>query len=147
MKKIKKVLVIDDDQINNIIFEKLSAIVDFADEIATCTSAVDGLDYLQNIQKNNEAPPNLLFLDIRMPIVNGWEFLERFQHIRHPYFKDTIINMLTSSSDKSDINKAKTFNIDIVSNYFVKPLSVEVLSDIKEKYQAQQITENLYSDI
>lgn len=140
MKRIKKVLVIDDDQINNIIFDKLSGIVDFADEVVTCTSAVDGLDYLQNIQKNNEYPPNLIFLDIRMPIVSGWEFLERFQQVRYPYFTDTIIYMLTSSSDKSDINKAKAFNIDIISNYFVKPLSVEALSDIKKKYQAEQVS-------
>lgn len=138
MKKIKKVLVIDDDQINNIIFEKLSAIADFADEVVTCISAVDGLDYLQNIQKNNEEPPGFIFLDIRMPIVNGWEFLERFQKFREQYFQNTSIYMLTSSSDQSDVNKAKNFTI--VSDYIVKPLSIEALNEIKEKYQVEQIS-------
>lgn len=138
MKKIKKVLVIDDDQINNIIFEKLSVIADFADEVVTCISAVDGLDYLQNIQKNNEEPPGFIFLDIRMPIVNGWEFLERFQKFREQYFQNTSIYMLTSSSDQSDVNKAKNFTI--VSDYIVKPLSIEALNEIKEKYQVEQIS-------
>lgn len=137
MKKIKKVLVIDDDQINNIIFEKLSMITDFAEEVITCISAVDGLDYLQNIQKNNEEPPKLIFLDIRMPIVSGWEFLERFEPFKEPYFKDTFIYMLTSSSDQSDVNKAKNFSI--VNDYIVKPLSVEALVEIKEKYQIEQV--------
>lgn len=137
MKRIKKVLVIDDDQINNIIFKKLSVITDFADEVVTYISAVDGLDYLQTLQKNNEEPPSLIFLDIRMPIVNGWEFLERFQYFKDQYFKDTSIYMLTSSSDQSDVNKAKNF--PIVNDYIVKPLSVEALNEIKEKYQVEQI--------
>lgn len=137
MKRIKKVLVIDDDQINNIIFEKLSGITDFADEVVTYMSAVDGLDHLQNIQKNREEPPEIIFLDIRMPIVNGWEFLERFDNIKGTYFKDTVIYMLTSSSDQMDVNKAKKFTI--VSNYFVKPLSVEVLKEIKAIHQAEQV--------
>lgn len=137
MKRIKKVLVIDDDQINNIIFKKLSVITDFADEVVTYISAVDGLDYLQTLQKNNEEPPSLIFLDIRMPIVNGWEFLEKFQYFKDQYFKDTSIYMLTSSSDQSDVNKAKNF--PIVNDYIVKPLSVEALNEIKEKYQVEQI--------
>ncbi len=139
MKKIKKVLVIDDDQINNIIFEKLASISDFAEEVVTCLSAVDGLDYLQKIQKDQEEPPNLIFLDIRMPIVNGWEFLERFKKLDTVYFKDVLVYMLTSSSDQSDVNKAKNFSI--VTDYIVKPLAVETLNEIKEKYQTEQVSQ------
>lgn len=135
MKKFKKILVIDDDHINNIIFEKLSGIVGFAEEIVSFISAVDGLDYLQNIQKNEEEPPNIIFLDIRMPIVNGWEFLERFSEFRETYFKDTSIYMLTSSSDQSDVNKAKNFAI--VNDYIVKPLTIEALKKVQEKYHTE----------
>ncbi len=135
MTKIKKVLVIDDDPINNIIFEKLSDITGFAEQITACLSAVDGLDHLQNLQKNGEEAPAMIFLDIRMPIVNGWEFLQRFEKIKTPYFDNTLVYMLTSSSDQSDVNKAKNFGT--VSDYIVKPLSVEVLEGIKERQLTQ----------
>lgn len=139
MKKIKKILVIDDDHINNIIFEKLSTFAGFAEEIVSFNSAVDGLDYLQNIQENGEEPPNIIFLDIRMPIVNGWEFLERFSVFRGICFKNTSIYMLTSSSSQSDVNKAKNFAI--VNDYIVKPLTIEVLKKLKEKHQAEAVEE------
>ncbi len=137
MKKIRKLLLIDDDHINNIIFEKLSGFAGFAEEIVSFISAVDGLDYLKELQKNEEEPPNIIFLDIRMPIVNGWEFLERLSEFREAYFNNTSIYMLTSSSDQSDVNKAKNFAI--VNDYLVKPMTIEALKKLQEKHQEQII--------
>ncbi|MEK6476735.1 response regulator [Catalinimonas sp. 4WD22] len=136
MEKIKQVMVIDDDPINNIIFQKLSEFVDFAEEIITFLSAVDSLDYLQKLEEEQTSPPNIIFLDIRMPIVNGWEFLERLSQLnQNHYFDDTAIYMLTSSSEQSDINKAKNYRL--VTDYIVKPLLTENLDAIKEKMQSQ----------
>lgn len=136
MEKIKQVMVIDDDPINNIIFQKLSEFVDFAEEIITFLSAVDSLDYLQKLEEEQTPPPNIIFLDIRMPIVNGWEFLERLSQLNQThYFDDTAIYMLTSSSEQSDINKAKNYRL--VTDYIVKPLLTENLEAIKEKMQSQ----------
>jgi CheY-like chemotaxis protein len=136
MEKIKQVMVIDDDPINNIIFQKLSEFVDFAEEIITFLSAVDSLDYLQKLEEEQTPPPNVIFLDIRMPIVNGWEFLERLSQLnQNHYFDDTAIYMLTSSSEQSDINKAKNYRL--VTDYIVKPLLTENLDAIKEKMQSQ----------
>lgn len=136
MEKIKQVMVIDDDPINNIIFQKLSEFTDFAEEIITFLSAVDSLDYLQKLEEEQTPPPNIIFLDIRMPIVNGWEFLERLSQLnQNHYFDDTAIYMLTSSSEQSDINKAKNYRL--VTDYIVKPLLTENLEAIKEKMQSQ----------
>lgn len=138
MEKIKQVLVIDDDPINNIIFQKLSEFIDFAEEIIPFISAVDSLDYLQKLEGDQITPPNIIFLDIRMPIVNGWEFLERLSKLnKNHYFDRTAIYMLTSSSEQSDINKAK--NYSLVTDYIVKPLSTEKLEEIKEKTQPQTV--------
>jgi CheY-like chemotaxis protein len=134
MEKIRQVIVIDDDPINNIIFQKLSEISDFASDILTFISAVDGLDYLQKLEGEQQSPPDIIFLDIRMPIVSGWEFLERLEKInQNGYFSDLSVYMLTSSSEQSDINKAKNFRM--VTDYIVKPLSTETLARIKEKHQ------------
>ncbi|MDF9795800.1 CheY-like chemotaxis protein [Catalinimonas alkaloidigena] len=136
MEKIKQVFVIDDDPINNIIFQKLSEFVDFAEEIIPFLSAVDSLDYLQKLEEEQAPPPNIIFLDIRMPIVNGWEFLERLSKLnKNHYFEGTAIYMLTSSSEQSDINKAKNYHL--VTDYIVKPLLTEDLEAIKEKMQAE----------
>ncbi|WPP52186.1 response regulator [Catalinimonas niigatensis] len=136
MEKIKQVLIIDDDPINNIIFQKLSEFIDFAEEIIPFISAVDSLDYLQKLEESQTTPPNIIFLDIRMPIVNGWEFLERLSQLnKNHYFDSMAIYMLTSSSEQSDINKAR--NYSLVTDYIVKPLSTEKLEEIKEKMLPQ----------
>lgn len=136
MEKIKQVLVIDDDPINNIIFQKLSEFIGFAEEIVPFISAVDSLDYLQKLEEDHNTPPNIIFLDIRMPIVNGWEFLERLNQLnKNHYFDSTAIYMLTSSSEQSDINKSK--NYSLVTDYIVKPLSTEKLQEIREKMLSQ----------
>ncbi|WKN31769.1 response regulator [Porifericola rhodea] len=136
MEKIKQVILIDDDPINNIIFQKLSEFVDFAEEIVSFLSAVDSLDHLQQLQQAEAPAPDMIFLDIRMPIVNGWEFLERLEAMNtNGYFDNTAIYMLTSSSEQSDINKAK--NYQQVTDYIVKPLSTENLESIKEKTISQ----------
>lgn len=136
MEKIKQVILIDDDPINNIIFQKLSEFVDFAEEIVSFLSAVDSLDHLQQLQQAEAPAPDMIFLDIRMPIVNGWEFLERLEAMNtNGYFDNTSIYMLTSSSEQSDINKAK--NYQQVTDYIVKPLSTENLASIKEKTISQ----------
>ena len=136
MEKIKQVLVIDDDPINNIIFQKLSEFIDFAEEIIPFISAVDSLDYLQKLEAEQSTPPNIIFLDIRMPIVNGWEFLERLSQLnKNHYFDSTAIYMLTSSSEQSDINKSK--NYSLVTDYIVKPLSTEKLEEIRERILSQ----------
>lgn len=139
MEKIKQVMVIDDDPINNIIFQKLSEFVGFAEEILPFISAVDSLDYLQKLENELIPPPNIIFLDIRMPIVNGWEFLERLSKLNHSqYFDHTAIYMLTSSSEQSDINKSK--NYKLVTDYLVKPLLTDNLIAIQEKMQPQTQT-------
>ena len=140
MDKLKQIMVVDDDPISSVIVKKLSELTGFAEEVVSFISAVDGLDYLQQVADQKQEPPVLIFLDIRMPIVNGWDFLERFRKInQHDYFSNTSIYMLTSSSEQSDINKAKKYKM--VTDYLVKPLSPEKLSTIRQKHL--QPAENL----
>lgn len=137
MDKIKQVMVIDDDSINNIIFKKIADLCEFAEEVITFISAVDALDYLKNVSEKGLTPPNIIFLDIRMPIVNGWEFLDEFEEINPELFSNTAIYMLTSSSEQSDINRSK--NYQQISDYIVKPLVTEKLREIQSRHTAEAV--------
>lgn len=132
MEKLKQIMVIDDDPVNNTIVKKLSDYTGFAEEVATFISAVDGLDYLQQLSEKKQDLPSLIFLDIRMPIVNGWDFLERFAEMnRFQDFNSVAIYMLTSSSEQSDINKARQYKM--VTDYIVKPITADKLREIQQK--------------
>ena len=121
-------MVIDDDPITSIMLEKINASVNFAKEVLSFYSAVDGLDYLLSLNDKVKAAPQVIFLDISMPIVSGWQFLERYSALDFPLEK-TAIYMLTASADQSDINRAKKFAH--VHDYLVKPLTVSRLQAIQ----------------
>nr|WKN36693.1 response regulator [Tunicatimonas sp. TK19036] len=133
MNKLKKVWVIDDDPINNIVFKKLSKFTDFSDEIIDFVNAIDALDSFQQILDRDEILPEAIFLDIRMPIVSGWDFMDRLQDIDSPKMETTTIYMLTSSSDQSDIHRAKHHSY--IEDYIVKPITVDKLKEIKQRHQ------------
>ena len=121
----QKVLIIDDDPLTITLFQKVSAAARFAQEVVTCLSAVDGLDYLSGLEEKNEAAPEIIFLDICMPIVNGWQFLAYLKTLPISFLSHTKLYMLTASTDQSDIIRAKKF--DIVEDYLVKPITAQRL--------------------
>jgi CheY-like chemotaxis protein len=146
MEKFYEVLVVDDDPIHNTVFKKLAEWNSFSEKVVSFISAVDCLDYLKVCQEEELPPPTMIFLDIKMPIVNGWEFLERLEKMNdHHYFSQIAIYMLTSSSEQSDINKAKKYNM--VTDYFVKPITMEILNEIRSRHQQEKETQGkpLYS--
>lgn len=140
MEKIRQVLVIDDDPIHNTVFKKLAEWSDFAEEVVSFISAVDCLDYLKTLKKSEQTPPAIIFLDIKMPIVNGWEFLERLEKMNQQhYFSRVAVYMLTSSSEQSDINKAKRY--EMVTDYIVKPITTEKLWEILELQRPDEVNQ------
>ena len=106
---------IDDDAINNLVCQKVIEKMNPDAEILCFTSPSKALDYLANIDKQ----PYLVILDINMPEIDGWEFLNRYQKFQNP----TSVVMLSSSKDESDIKKSRTYSI--VKGYIEKPLSID----------------------
>ena len=132
MRMLDKVMIIDDDPVTSLLFNKINASVNFAKEAISFYSAVDGLDYLLSPENQKQKAPEVIFLDICMPIVNGWQFLDRVNALENPSLQHTVIFMLTASSDQSDINRAKKFAS--VEDYIVKPLTIERLKIIQTKF-------------
>ncbi len=120
---LKKIWFIDDDDINNLLSERLIG-KHFPD--TKCRTFIDAEEALNELQKNSTLKPDAIFLDINMPRMNGWEFLEEFEKLKLPIN----VYMLTSSIDPRDQQKAHTYSF--VKDFISKPLREERLRLIVE---------------
>ncbi|MGQ2985114.1 response regulator [Flavobacterium sp.] len=128
MKKVNNLYVIDDDKIYHFLLKTLLK----QNGIDTnATFFCNGQDAIDHIKKNNteESTPDLILLDVNMPIMNGWQFLEEFRKLSPNLTKKPTIYMISSSNNEVDIQKAKDFN-DTVKDYFLKPICREDIEKI-----------------
>jgi CheY-like chemotaxis protein len=115
------IFLVDDDPINNLINRRLLGKAGIGNHIEEFQSAQEALEKIKSIDTDKTL---LLFLDINMPVLNGWEFLDCYISI-FPERKDTII-ILSSSIDYQDRQKAMEY--PIVSGFLEKPLSLEKIN-------------------
>tara|TARA_R110000868_G_scaffold68720_1_gene203196 strand:+ start:30038 stop:30433 length:396 start_codon:yes stop_codon:yes gene_type:complete len=118
---LKKILLIDDSDIDNFINKSVLQKANIADEIIIETSAKDALTYLKNVMDESNSFPDVIFLDIKMPVMDGFEFLEEYIHFPEHAKSKCIIFMLSSSIDPKDALRAQQFKE--VKKYFTKPLT------------------------
>lgn len=132
MKKIslpKRFLLVDDDEINNLIITHLlKTSVSSEIEIISFTDPIKGIEFVSNYKFNKKEIPTVLFLDLNMPIINGWDFIDRFNKLDKKISNQFTIFILSSSVDNRDIERARA--IPIVSDYLIKPLTADVLSNL-----------------
>lgn len=118
---------IDDDKIYHFLFKNLLK----QNNINVTTFFFpNGMEALDHIKKaSDDTLPDLILLDVNMPIMNGWQFLEEYSKLIDSLPKHAEINMISSSNNEVDINKSRDFG-KIVSSYYLKPISKEDLSKI-----------------
>lgn len=126
--KYKTALLVDDNFIDNMINQKILNNSDFAEHIVVKQSCESAIQYLQELINRQEELPEIIFLDIRMPIKTGFDFLVEFQQLQSPAKDHVKIVMLSSSLDPSDHKKVTEFNN--VTDFFGKPLTSDLLKDI-----------------
>ena len=125
----ERVMLIDDNEIDNFINQKMMEGCNFAENLYIHTSGRSGLEFLRNLASNKEILPKMLpqliFLDINMPVMDGFQFANEFDKLGKDVTENCKILMLTSSINPEDIENSK--RSPSVIRYLNKPLSHEVL--------------------
>lgn len=130
--KFSNVMLIDDNELDNFINEKTLEANFFAKKIYTNTSAVSALEFLDNLltmgEDYKEVYPEVIFIDINMPMMDGFQFIENFKKKKENQFDKPKLIILTSSVFHEDKQKSQAISKEII--FLNKPLTKEMLEGI-----------------
>jgi CheY-like chemotaxis protein len=127
MKKLKRFLLIDDSKSTNFFNKKIIEKVQCVEEVFIVENGKQALDHIQS-----EIIPEVIFLDINMPVMNGWEFISEYQKLDNSYKGSIIVLMLGAELSKEDQEKAE--HILEIREYAQKMLTKEIVCKIVMKY-------------
>ncbi len=126
------VMLIDDNEIDNLINQKMIEAASIAEHIYTHTGARSAIEFLRNLEKldkeTKNVMPEVIFLDIDMPLMDGFQFLDEFDKLAETTKNKCKVVMLTSSINPQDVNKSKRYSY--VKKYINKPLSQDNLANL-----------------
>ncbi len=131
-RKMVTACVIDDDEIFIYGFKKFMEIRGISAETLYFSNGQEAIDYLKNPFYANNLP-DVIFVDINMPVMDGWEFTHNFEEIKSQMGKKISVYAISSSVDINDINRAK--NNPVIEDYILKPISETYVEDIINSYQ------------
>lgn len=120
----KNVLVVDDDEIFNFLSKKTLQKMGVAKEIHTALNGRDALDLFNNYFQGTLTAPDVILLDLNMPVLDGFGFLEAFKKLRIPNKENIKIIVVSSSQDPNDIRRSKELG---AAEYISKPLTESTL--------------------
>ena len=129
---------VDDDPITLMLCKKVIERASFAKEIHTANDGEEAIQYFDELAKKSKdgtdiSYPKLTFLDLNMPIMNGWEFLEIYTQKGYPnLFIDAKFIVLSSTIDPQDVNKTKIYTV--VVDFLSKPITKEMLGNLKDRF-------------
>jgi len=133
MSKLKIACIIDDDPIFIFGLKKVMNSVDFAEEILVYKNGEDALENLIAIRNDKETLPEVILLDLNMPIMDGWQFLDEFTQVKVD--KKITVYIVSSSIDPLDYEKTKKYNH--IENYIIKPVQTDDLKTILKTFKSQ----------
>ncbi len=130
-RKLNCILLIDDDEPTNYLNELIIQEAGVSHSVISVQSAKQGLEILRGEGHIQLCNPDLIFLDINMPAMNGWEFIDHYKQMNRLQSSKVIV-MLTSSINRDDELRASTINE--IADYMNKPLSEVVLEELIDKH-------------
>ncbi|MDX5345883.1 MAG: response regulator [Hymenobacteraceae bacterium] len=135
MKPLKSILLIDDDETTNFLNHRLLSRMETAEQINVVTNGEEALDYINQVCTVTQADttaqcPELILLDIKMPVMDGFEFLDELQRVYDSFTSRPVVLMLSSSASFYDLERIKAYSV--VKKHYSKPLKE---ADVKEIFQ------------
>lgn len=128
MKKIDEICIIDDDAIAVFGLKRSAESIGISKNVLVFENGLDAFENFDLQIKNGSNLPSLIFVDLNMPVMDGWEFLTEFTKIYPKEKEMPIIFIMTSSIDVKDVEKAKAYNLE--GHYLLKPVTSDVLKRI-----------------
>ena len=133
---LKAVLLVDDDHSTNHYHEIMLTDWGVTEKIYKVSNGQEALNFLRTQECEK---PSLIMLDINMPVMNGFEFLEEYEKLEDQFKVSYVVFMLTSSLHAKDINRAKDF--ETLNGYCEKPMTEEMIQQILDKIMAEESCE------
>lgn len=133
VRKLPLIGIIDDDAIYQFMLTRIINQNELAARIVSFSDGEKAIEYLIENKADSENIPDVIFLDVNMPIMDGWLFIEEYARIKTEIKKKIVIFMLSSSVDPVDIERAD--KISEISNYIVKPIKLEEVKRIFDDYE------------
>ncbi|MDF3076515.1 MAG: transcriptional regulator [Sphingobacteriaceae bacterium] len=123
MKPIKNLFIIDDDEIFVFLTLKIIQSTGRVENVQVFKDGEEGLEKLKSIQNEKEQWPEIVLLDLSMPIMDGWEFLEEYNALNPDMLNKVRLYLASSSISPHDIERSKRINT--VSDFIIKPFEKE----------------------
>lgn len=133
MKTTSLACIIDDDNLYVNLLKKIITTRKLCEDLLIFNDGKQSIDYFENLLKNldEEKIPDIIFIDLNMPVMDGWEFIDRFTKIENKFNKKVTLYIVSSSIDPSDISRAKS--LSNIQGYLIKPAHVHELENIFRK--------------
>lgn len=126
--KVSTVCIIDDDLIYQVTSKKMIQHVNATNNILIFSNGQEAFHFLLQTVTDTDALPDIIFLDVNMPYMDAWEFLEAYETIKTKLVKEITIYVISSSVSEKDIERAK--KIPVVKDYYIKPITIAQYSEI-----------------
>ena len=120
--------IIDDDAIAVFGLKRAMAAVDFTPKLSTFEHGLDALEHFGKLLEEGAELPCLIFMDLNMPVIDGWNFMDEFKELLPNQKNRPEVYIMTSSMDARDVEKAKSYGLE--GHYLIKPVSPDVLREI-----------------
>ncbi len=135
MNKLKRVLLVDDCEATNFLHTMLIEEYGCAENVVVKLNGREALDYLITEEEGAFPQPELVFLDINMPVMNGWEFLEEYESLEVGQRAGAVVVMLTTSLNPGDRIKAEAHSG--IKSFETKPLSLEKIDEVLKLFHPE----------
>lgn len=124
---LKTIFLVDDDFVYQFLTKKIIVEARTDVNIETFSNGQDAIEYLKSEYKIPAKLPEVIFLDLAMPIMDGWQFLKEYGTLNGKFGKQILVYIVSSSITPSEINRAKEF--DFVQDYIIKPITKQKFKD------------------